>query len=109
VVNNLRDRETDRRAHKRTLAVLLGRDFTLAEYHGLLAGAYLVPLVLWLTMARPVWLLLPWATLPIAFRLAKALRGAGDGPTFNAILAGTARLSLLFSLLLALGLILPGA
>jgi 1,4-dihydroxy-2-naphthoate octaprenyltransferase len=45
-------------------------------------------------------------TAPLALRLARTLLQAKDGPTFNKTLAGTARLSLLFSLLLAMGLIL---
>ncbi len=44
VVNNLRDRATDTRAGKRTLAVRLGRSATLVEYAALLAVAYAVPL-----------------------------------------------------------------
>lgn len=106
VVNNLRDLETDRRAHKRTLAVLLGRQATLGEYMGLLVGAYLTPPLLWLAAGRSAWVLLPWLTAPLAVRLARTLVRAGDGRTFNATLAGTARLSLLFSLLLALGFVL---
>ncbi len=43
VVNNLRDRETDAEAGKRTLAVRLGVRGTRAEYAGLVAAAFLVP------------------------------------------------------------------
>jgi 1,4-dihydroxy-2-naphthoate octaprenyltransferase len=106
VVNNLRDIETDQRANKRTLAVILGARATLAEYGLLLLIAYLVPLVLWLGAGRSPWVLLPWLTVPLAVKLVVAIVQAGDGPTFNTLLAGTARLSLLFSLLFALGLLL---
>ncbi|MCL4861607.1 MAG: 1,4-dihydroxy-2-naphthoate polyprenyltransferase [Caldilineaceae bacterium] len=106
VVNNLRDIDTDRRANKRTLAVILGRRATLLEYRALLAGGYFVPLLLWLGAGRAVWVLLPWVTIPLAWRLQQTLAQAIDGPTFNATLAGAARLSLLFSLLLAIGLLL---
>jgi 1,4-dihydroxy-2-naphthoate polyprenyltransferase len=106
VVNNLRDIDTDRRAHKRTLAVLLGRQTTLIEYSALLMGAYLIPLILWLGMARSPWMLLPWLTAPLAVRLIRALSQASTGATFNALLAGTARLSLIFSVLLAVGFVL---
>ncbi len=43
VVNNLRDRDGDARAGKRTLAVRLGRRGALVEYAILLALAYAVP------------------------------------------------------------------
>ncbi len=105
VVNNLRDIETDRRAGKITLAVRLGRRGTQVEYLLLLALAYLVPLVLWLRSWN-TWLLLTWLTLPLAVRLWRTITTAQDGPTLNAALAGTARLSLLFSLALAGGLLL---
>jgi 1,4-dihydroxy-2-naphthoate octaprenyltransferase len=42
VVNNVRDRETDARAGKRTLAVRLGRGGALAEWLLLVAAAYVV-------------------------------------------------------------------
>jgi 1,4-dihydroxy-2-naphthoate octaprenyltransferase len=106
VVNNLRDIDTDRRANKRTLAVMLGRQATLVEYTALLAGAYVVPLILWLGMVRTPWLLLPWLTAPLAVRLRRSLGQAQTGPTFNALLADTARLSLIFSGLLAAGFVL---
>lgn len=43
VVNNLRDRETDGAAGKRTLAVRFGDRFTVAQYFGCLVGAIAVP------------------------------------------------------------------
>lgn len=105
VVNNLRDIETDRRGGKMTLAVRLGRQGTQAEYLLLLIAAYLAPLVLWAHSGN-TWLLLSWLTLPLAVRLGQTITATQDGPTLNAALAGTARLSLLFSLGLAAGLLL---
>jgi 1,4-dihydroxy-2-naphthoate octaprenyltransferase len=106
VVNNLRDIETDRRANKRTLAVILGRRATLVEYRALLIGAYLVPLLLWIWGDRTAWVMLPFVTLPWAFQLARRIGLADDGPAFNALLAATAQLSLVFSTLLALGVVI---
>jgi 1,4-dihydroxy-2-naphthoate octaprenyltransferase len=91
VVNNLRDRETDECAGKRTLAVRLGRRAALIEYAGLLGLAYAVPLGLALT-GRPL------AVLPLA-----SVR-FGDGRAFNRCLARTAQLLLLHGVLLAIGL-----
>lgn len=105
VVNNLRDIETDRHAGKITLAVRLGRPGTQVEYLLLLVVAYLTLVVLWM-QRWDTWLLLPWLTLPLAVRLWQTITSAVDGPTLNTALAGTARLSLLFSLALSAGLLL---
>ncbi|MFZ2487619.1 MAG: 1,4-dihydroxy-2-naphthoate polyprenyltransferase [Anaerolineae bacterium] len=111
VVNNLRDIETDAQVGKRTLAVRLGVTGTRAEYTALLAGAYAVPVsIVLLRLVQgsfsPLHLLvlLPWLTLPSALRLRQVIMTASEGPTMNQALAGTARLSLLFGLLLAVGL-----
>ncbi len=104
VVNNLRDIETDAKASKRTLAVMLGRPGTRLEYRLLLVLAYGLPLALWLGYGYSLLVLLPWLTMPLALRLLREILVKVDGPTLNAALAGTARLSLLFSLLLAAGL-----
>ena len=71
----------------------------------MLIAAYLAPLVLWAHSGN-TWLLLSWLTLPLAVRLGQTITTAQDGPMLNAALAGTARLSLLFSLGLAAGLLL---
>ncbi|HAJ36657.1 MAG TPA: 1,4-dihydroxy-2-naphthoate polyprenyltransferase [Chloroflexi bacterium] len=106
VVNNYRDIDTDRRAGKRTLAVRLGRRGAQIEYAALLAFAFVLPVVMWLVQGAAAWVMLSWLTLPLAVQLVQTLRRATDGPTLNKTLAGTARLGLLFSLLLAAGIVL---
>lgn len=119
VVNNLRDRATDVRAGKRTLAVRLGRRGALVEYAALLAAAYAVPVALALGAGAPaavaaasegcgcrLWLLLPLATAPLAIGRLRRLAGAADGPSFNRCLAETAQLLLLYGALLTAGLAL---
>lgn len=106
VVNNYRDIDTDRRAGKRTLAVRLGRQGARVEYAVLIAVAYLIAGTLWLLFDVGILTLLPLLTVPLAAKLVRTLWGAVDGPTLNKTLAGTARLALLYSLLLALGILL---
>lgn len=105
-VNNVRDISTDRVAGKRTLAVRIGRRATRAQYVLLLAGAYLVPLGLWLAGLLSAWALLPWLTLPLAVRAARGVLRHEGGPTLNRMLRATGRLHLLFGVLFAVGLLI---
>jgi 1,4-dihydroxy-2-naphthoate octaprenyltransferase len=101
VVNNLRDRTTDARVGKRTLAVRLGRRAVLVEYALLLAVAYAVPIAL---AASHPWRALPVITAPLAFIRLRQLAAATDGPTFNGLLAATGQLLLLHGVLFAIGM-----
>jgi 1,4-dihydroxy-2-naphthoate octaprenyltransferase len=102
VVNNLRDRDGDRRANKRTLAARFGARFARIEYTALVAAAYLA-IVAGVALGdgpRGWWLVL--ASTPLAgARIIEVWRR--DGVALNAVLAGTARLEAAFGLLLALG------
>ena len=108
VVNNLRDLPTDAAAGKRTLAVVLGARGTMLEYAGLLVLAFLVPLVLAATGTRwPV--LLPLLAAPLALPLWRTVRTFTEPRELNAVLKATARLSLVFGILFAIGLTIAGA
>jgi len=104
VVNNLRDRDTDVHAGKRTLAVRFGRGAAITEYTLLVVAAYGVPALLVAAGVTP-WLLLPLATLPVARGLVARVAGT-DGASLNPLLGATARLLLLHSLLLTVGVII---
>jgi len=106
VVNNLRDIETDQRAGKRTLAVVLGARGTQLEYSLLLGSAYLMPVIIWLRNPAVGFILLPLLSLPWAVPLNRLIWQNPAGAILNRALAGTARLALLFSVLLSVGLIL---
>ncbi len=104
VVNNLRDIETDRAAGKRTLAVRLGRRAARGEWALLVGSAYGLASLPWLLLGASAWVLLCWLTLPLAGKLGRVIFSQETGPPLNAALAGTAQLSLFFSLLFAAGL-----
>lgn len=108
VVNNLRDRPTDAKAGKKTLAVRFGVTFTRGEYALLVAAAYATPLILWGRGLAGPWVLLPLSTLPLALRLAGRIF-RDRGRALNPSLGATALLLLLFSLLLAAGLTIRGS
>ena len=105
VVNNLRDIETDARAGKRTLAVRIGPRNTRLQHLVFLILAYAAAPVLWLAFDFGPAALLPLISLPFAARRAYAIFSA-QGKALNAELAATAQLSLQFSLLLSLGILL---
>jgi 1,4-dihydroxy-2-naphthoate polyprenyltransferase len=105
VVNNLRDIETDRRVGKNTLAVRLGRRFTVWEYAVLLHAPFALLLLL-AHAERRAWLLAPLVLLPRAVALARRVRREPVGARLNAVLASTANLGLAFAGLLSLGALL---
>ena len=106
VINNLRDIETDRKTGKRTLAVVIGPGNTRLEYVLLLVAAYLVPTLVWLFGASSGWILLPWLSFPLAIHLVHSVYVHTEGSALNKTLAATARLDLVFCILLAAGLVL---
>ncbi len=106
VVNNLRDIHTDRRSGKRTLAVIIGERGSRIEYLLLLCAAYTMPVLLWLSGQSSVWVILPVLSLPLAIYLTRLIWKSTAGPVLNEALANTAKLVLLYSCLLSIGLIL---
>jgi 1,4-dihydroxy-2-naphthoate octaprenyltransferase len=106
VVNNVRDVGTDSQTGKRTLVVRLGRKGGVVEYALLLAAAYFTVLVLFVGGFFGLWILLPLVTAPVAWRLLASVKNH-RGPRLNATLAGTARLLLLFGVLLGVGVAVP--
>lgn len=105
VVNNLRDIDTDRVARKHTLAVLLGRRATRAEYVALVSIAYLLLPAGWLGGLVGPLAMLPLLTLPLAIQLVRIVLSE-QGRPLNRALAGTGRLHMLFGVLFAAGLLL---
>jgi 1,4-dihydroxy-2-naphthoate octaprenyltransferase len=105
VVNNQRDRETDRRAGKRTLVVRFGPTFGRWEYTLLAGFAFIAPAAAWAAGLVGAGWWLSWATLPVAARRVVAIWRI-DGAALNTELAATARLLLLFSLALSCGALL---
>jgi 1,4-dihydroxy-2-naphthoate octaprenyltransferase len=103
VVNNVRDLDSDARVGKRTLAVRMGRRATRVYYATLLGVAYLGALGLGFAVGVPRAALFPLASILLAFPLLRTVMTRTDGPALNGALAGTARLTLVFGLLFALG------
>lgn len=105
VVNNLRDRHTDRVAGKRTLVVRFGATFARAEYVALVGLALAIPPLGWaIGVAEPGWML----ALLCAPLAGSEVRGVlrTDGVGLNRHLGGTARVGLVYGVLLSVGVLL---
>ncbi|MFC7079006.1 1,4-dihydroxy-2-naphthoate octaprenyltransferase [Halorussus caseinilyticus] len=64
IINNMRDRETDMEAGKRTMPVRFGYGFSRAEFVAMLGLVYLAPVVLWANYGSEIWVLLPSRRFP---------------------------------------------
>ena len=113
VVNNLRDRKTDVGAGKRTLAVRFGATFCRMEYAGLVLASYLIIPILFLNtfqhMDDSLWLsclcFLPCLSFIVAIPQIKAVTLAEkDFAQLNPHVGGTAKLQLLFCIMMSLTL-----
>jgi 1,4-dihydroxy-2-naphthoate polyprenyltransferase len=106
MVNNIRDLDTDRRANKRTLAVRLGRSRMRAIFSGTLLLAFVLIPIIWLVSPLTPWINLALLALPLQPPLARAVRDRTDGAALNQALAHSARLELVFCVLLSVGLLI---
>ena len=104
VVNNLRDLESDRKAGKRTLAVMWGERASKTQFLICMVIAYLVVPVAALLDVVPWSTLFTWLSLPLAFKAARIVF-TQEGRPLNAALAGTGQVALLFSILFWLSLL----
>ncbi len=106
VVNNIRDRETDAAAGKRTLAVRLGYTWSRLEYVALLGLGAIVPLWFWLGAGFGPVVLLPLLTLPYAARVTRTVMTRTAGEALNPALEQTGKLLALYALLFGIGLVM---
>ncbi len=104
VVNNVRDRNTDVGAGKRTLVVRFGRRFGTVEYALLWAAAWAVPVLLAVRDGAPV-RLLPLLTIPAGIKLIRTV-ATTEGRPLNDTLASTAKMLLAFGVLFSLSLVI---
>jgi 1,4-dihydroxy-2-naphthoate octaprenyltransferase len=108
MVNNIRDIDTDRRANKRTLAVRLGREKMRTVFSLTILLAFVLIPILWLATDLPAWINLALLSLPLWPPLARTVRERTDGAALNKALADSARLELVFCVLLSIGLLVSG-
>jgi 1,4-dihydroxy-2-naphthoate octaprenyltransferase len=103
-VNNIRDIETDRRAGRRTIAVIVGRKGAIVEFSILLAVSFLLPGIAVIGGWAPVGILISWLAIPMAVMVFRKLVST-EGKELNKVLAATARLVLVHGTLLSAGFV----
>jgi 1,4-dihydroxy-2-naphthoate octaprenyltransferase len=106
VVNNLRDLDTDRKAGKRTLAVMLGRRATRTEYVVLLIVAFAAPLVGIAGFAWPVASAAALLAIPLALAPTRRVLRHAEARELLPALGETSRVVAVYGALLGLGLAL---
>lgn len=106
VVNNLRDLDTDGKAGKRTLAVVLGRGGTRAEYVLLLVVAFSAPLVGIAWFSWPLATAAALVTLVLAVSPTRRVLGFAEARELLPALGETSRVVAIYGALLGLGLAL---
>ncbi len=105
IVNNLRDLENDRAAHKRTVAVMIGEHETQIQYVAFMTISFLlVPILIW-RGTLPALTILAWLSLPLAWKSTQTVL-TQHGRPLNAALASTGQTALAFSLLFFIGILL---
>jgi 1,4-dihydroxy-2-naphthoate octaprenyltransferase len=104
VVNNIRDRETDMAAGKKTLAVYMGYRWSRVEFLALVGMAYVVPILFALDPAYGPTALAPLLSLPLAGRMSATVLERTDGEALNPTLERVGQTLFAHSALFALGL-----
>ena len=105
VVNNLRDIEQDRAAHKRTITVRVCARATKFEYGTLMMLPYALLAIIVALQALPLAALLAWLSLPLALQATRRVF-TQSGRALNAALAETGQTALAYSVLFAVGMVL---
>ena len=106
VLNNLRDIDTDRAAGKRTLATRIGRDATRWLLLVLVAGAFTVPIVVFLTGLASVTVMAMHFGIPIASVPVRTAFATTSPPLLVRALKRMAMAELAYALLFTLGILL---
>ncbi|HEY6117934.1 MAG TPA: 1,4-dihydroxy-2-naphthoate polyprenyltransferase [Candidatus Dormibacteraeota bacterium] len=106
VLNNLRDLDTDAAAGKRTLATLIGRQPTRLLLVLLVAGAFTVPIVIFLTHIASVTIMAMHFGIPIASVPVRTAIATTDAEALVRALKRMAFAELAYALLFTLGILL---
>ena len=105
VVNNYRDIDEDKLAGKNTLAVKFGGTFTRLQYLVFMVISYAILFLVYFTYKQSFFIFLPFLSLPIGIKLVKMVYTL-NGKELNKTLELTAKLSAIYGILFAIGILL---
>lgn len=105
VVNNIRDREQDAAAGKRTLAVRCGEPWCRYEYGAFIAVTFMALIVAWL-LGAPHGVLAALPLVPLGVRMTRRVNQADDPLTWGAALAQTVGFLVSYSAIVSIGWLL---
>lgn len=106
VVNNARDIPTDIKVHKKTMAVRMGLGPTKIYYAILLLIPFAVLLATYLKHEAGKMIFIPFATVPMAWRNSYLMLRAQWPQQYNDLLVKSAKLQILFGILLSIAIVL---
>jgi 1,4-dihydroxy-2-naphthoate octaprenyltransferase len=106
LIDDIRDRHFDSVKGWRTFAVRFGLSGIRKEYLALTALAYVLPLAFWLWLGFSAWIFLPLLTLPLAYKIARAVCTLEQTRDLLMMSPRASYLSLSYSALLAVGVAL---
>lgn len=104
VVNNYRDRHEDETNGKNTLAVKFGGKFTRLQYIIFMILSYLIPIIVFFSLKKSYLMFLPMLSIPLAVKLVRMIFTL-EGRELNKALELTAKLSLIYGILFAIGIL----
>lgn len=104
--NNMRDRETDRVMHKRTVANLVSNGLGIVWYAFLLFTPFVLAIAMLVAQAELYPVLLVWIAFPTAYRLVERGGLARTAQEWNLLTRRSAGLHLRFCTLMSLGLMI---
>lgn len=106
LVNDTRDKQTDAKAGKKTLAVRFGYRYCHTQFFICNLIALIIPFLLVFEMGFSSWTLLPLILVGVSLRIILNFIKAKTGPEYNKLLAESAKFLLAYSVLLSLGICL---
>lgn len=104
--NNIRDREGDKRGGRKTIAVLIGKERSVALLGTLMAMAYIMTLLYILIGFLPIWSIITFLSVPKAYGVIKKFHGKKTSIEMMPAMGATAKTNTMYGMLLGLSLLI---